>query len=301
MNQRMKIGIIGTDTSHSKAFTELLNDLEHPYHVEGGEVVIAYPGGSPDFELSISRVETFAKDMNYRFGVQMADTPEQVAEACDAILLLSGDGRVHLEQFEKIIPYGKPVFIDKPFANSSEEAKAIYKLAEQWSVPIMSSSALRYAEALTNQLDSNLDDSVVGLDCWGPMIIEPTQKGYFWYGIHLVEMLFTVLGTGCSSVQVSSLGDQDTITGTWHDGRIGTVHGSLSGTLPFIAVMQREKSSSFVDISSGVKPFYASLLEEIMMMFETRNSKIHMETTLEIIRFIEAANESRETGEIIYL
>ena len=56
MPDRMKIGIIGTDTSHSIAFTELLNDPNHRYHVKGGEIVVAYPGGSPDFELSASRV-----------------------------------------------------------------------------------------------------------------------------------------------------------------------------------------------------------------------------------------------------
>lgn len=94
----------------------------------------------------------FAEEMNSRFGVQIAERPEQVAEQCDAVLLLSADGRVHAKLFEAIVPYGKPIFIDKPLALSMKEAAAIAKLAEQWSVPIMSSSALRYAEALTKKI-----------------------------------------------------------------------------------------------------------------------------------------------------
>lgn len=49
MKKEIKIGIIGLDTSHVAAFTELLFVKEHPYHVAGAAVVAAYPGGSADF------------------------------------------------------------------------------------------------------------------------------------------------------------------------------------------------------------------------------------------------------------
>ncbi|OMF22081.1 oxidoreductase [Paenibacillus sp. FSL H8-0548] len=300
MKEQMKIGIIGTDTSHSIAFAELLNDSMHRFHVQGGKVILAYPGGSPDFELSISRVTAFAEEMNSRFGVQIAERPEQVAEQCDAVLLLSADGRVHAKLFEAIVPYGKPIFIDKPLALSMKEAAAIAKLAEQWSVPIMSSSALRYAEALTKK-NNVVDDEVISVDCYGPMYMEPTQTGYFWYGIHLVEMLFTVLGGGCDRVKASGSGDQETITGVWKNGKVGTIHGSRSGGFPFVAAIHRENNSTFVDISSEEKPFYASLLEQVMAMFRTGIPAVDMSITLQIIRFIEAANESRETGKSVTL
>ncbi|GGD94403.1 Gfo/Idh/MocA family protein [Paenibacillus nasutitermitis] len=300
MKEKLKIGIIGTDTSHSIAFTELLNDSAHRYHVEGGKVTLAYPGGSPDFELSISRVAAFAGEMNSRFGVQIAERPEQVAEECDAVLLLSADGRVHKELFEAIVPYGKPIFIDKPLAASVVEAEFIAKLAEQWSVPVMSTSALRYAAALTKQ-NTNTDDKVIRVDCYGPMYMEPTQSGYFWYGIHLVEMLFTVLGSDCEQINASGSGDKETITGIWKNGVVGTIQGSKSGGFPFVAAIHREHSSSFVDIASEEKPFYASLLEQVMTMFHTGIPTVDMSTTLQVIRFIEAANESRDSGKPVML
>src|SRR4029453_1615082 len=107
---------------------------------------------SDDFEMSYSRIDRFTEQISSHYGVKIVDTPEAVAEACDAILLESADGRVHLEQFRRIAAYRKPVFIDKPMAVSYADAKAISELAKLHGVPLMSCSALRYAEALTNAL-----------------------------------------------------------------------------------------------------------------------------------------------------
>lgn len=302
MTGRIKIGIVGTDTSHSIAFTELLNDRSHRYHVQGGEVVAAYPGGSPDFELSISRVAGFAERMRSAHGVRIVESPVRAAEVSDAILLLSADGRVHRELFEEIASFGKPIFIDKPLALRSEDAAAIAETARRLSLPVMSASALRYAEALTKQLTGHpADDAVLGVDCCAPMFMEPTQRGYFWYGIHAAELLYAIMGTGCESVQAIASGDLETIAGTWRNGVVGTIRGSRSGGFPFSAAIHRERNSSFVHVPSEEKPFYASLLEQVMTMFETGVPPVGMDTTLEIIRFLEAANESRETGKTVVL
>lgn len=301
MRERMKIGIIGTDTSHCIAFTELLNDQEHLHHVSKGQVVAAFPCGSPDFELSISRVAGFVEQLESRFAVRILDSAEQIAEASDAILLLCADGRVHREVFEKLAPYGKPIFIDKPIANTIADAEAIAKLAIEWNVPVMSSSALRYAEALTVNLQNNDDGEIIGVDCYGPLNMEITQKGYFWYGIHSVEMLFAAMGGGCAEVTATTTGDQETIIGKWKDGRVGTVRGSRNIWHPFTATIHRERNSAFVEVNSSAKPFYASLLDQVMNMFETGKPTVEMEITLEIVRFIEAANESRKIGKTVYL
>lgn len=292
-----KIGIIGLDTSHVTAFTELLNDENHAHHIKGGRIVAAYPGGSPDFELSISRVEGFTAKLRDDYGVAIMDTPEQVAEASDAILLESVDGRVHLEQFKRIAPYGKPVFIDKPFTVNAEEAAEIAALAQQYNVPVMTSSALRYADSLTTALESGSEQgAIIGADCIGPMLLQPTQPGLFWYGIHTVEMLYTVMGSGCRQVTTFTTELHDEVVGVWADGRIGTIRGNRCGNNGFMAMLHREKGSQFVNASVNEKPYYASMLTHIMALFETGHADVPIADSVEIIRFIEAANESRETG-----
>ena len=301
MGDRLSIGMIGLDTSHAEAFTELLNNPDHPWHVPGGRVTVAYPGGSPDFELSASRVGQYTAKLRDEFGVRIMDSIEGVAEQSDAILLESVDGRVHLEQFSRIAPYGKPVFIDKPFALSSADAAEIIRLAEAHRVPLMSCSALRYAEGLTAELADPSGAPVEGMDCFGPTDRQPTQPGLFWYGIHAAEMLFAGMGAGCEQVTAHFQEGHDMVIGIWRDGRIGTLRGSRTGNRRFGAVVHRNGGSRFVDVYAHPKPYYASLLEWVMEMFRTGRPAIDLKETHEIIRFLEAANESGRTGETVRL
>lgn len=294
--QELIIGIIGTDTSHAIIFTRLLNDMSDPYHVSGGKVVAAYPGGSPDFPLSADRVEGFMDRLQSDFGVQKVNSIEELADSCDAILLLSADGRVHLEQFRRICTYGKPVFIDKPFALNSVDAAEIFRLAEEQGLPIMSSSSLRYAEQLTVCLVQVQHSDIQGATVRGPLVIEPTQSHYFWYGIHSIEMLYAIMGPGCRELSVTVTETEEIIQAEWQDGRVGTVHCKYDTATPFGAAIRTATAIENIEITADAKPYYASLLEQIMVLFRTGNPPLDRVETLEIIRFIEAAEQSRLTG-----
>ncbi|MCJ8012031.1 Gfo/Idh/MocA family oxidoreductase [Paenibacillus sp. KQZ6P-2] len=291
----LKIGMIGLDTSHAPLFAEMLNHSAHPFHVPGGRVTTAFPGGSPDFPLSISRVPGYTAQIRDDFGVRMVETVEAVAEETDAIMLLTVDGRLHVEQFAAVAPYGKPVFIDKPFALSSEDARAVSRIALEHHVPIMSCSSVRFAENLAVALDTN-EGGLIGADCCGPMELQPTQPGFFWYGIHMADMLYRCMGPGCTEVSVTTVEDHDLAVGVWSDGRIGTIRGNRKGNKRFGALLHREQGTDFVDIYANEKPYYASMLEGVMRMFQTKIVPINITETIEVITFLEAANESRKTG-----
>ncbi|MGG4049249.1 Gfo/Idh/MocA family protein [Paenibacillus favisporus] len=299
--EELKIAIIGLDTSHAPLFTELLNNPDHPHHVRGGKVTAAYPGGSPDFELSIGRVDKFTAEVRDNSGVPIAQSIQEAAENADAILLLSVDGRVHLEQFRQIVPYGKPVFIDKPFAVTTRDAKAIYRLAQEHGIPLMSCSSVRWSEGLGRALDSAGQGNIIGADTYGPMELQSTQPGFYWYGIHAADMLYRSMGKGCKEVTVTTNADHDLAVGVWEDGRVGTLRGNRKGNRRFGALIHREQGTEHVDVYADGKPYYASMLEEVIRMFQTGAAPIDMTETLEVIAFLEAANESRETGRTVKL
>ncbi|MFD0713517.1 Gfo/Idh/MocA family protein [Paenibacillus sp. GCM10027626] len=297
MQQPLKLGMIGLDTSHVTAFAAILNDPGHSHHVPGGKIAVAYPGvPSADFALSYGRVQQYTDELSEHYQVAIVDSAEAVAEQCDAVLLESVDGRVHLELFKAIAPYGKPVFIDKPFTTSGAEAKEIFDIAARYQVPVMSCSSLRYSEGLTENLLSAQDSTIIGADCHGPMSLEPTQPGFFWYGIHSVEMLYRILGRGCLSVSVTTNDDYDVITGVWKDGRIGVVRGNRKGNYQFGALIHRVEGTSYVDASADAKPAYSGMLERVIRMFQSGKADIDTEETLEIIHFLESANNSRVSG-----
>ncbi|HET6384690.1 MAG TPA: gfo/Idh/MocA family oxidoreductase, partial [Armatimonadota bacterium] len=128
-----------------------------------------------------------------------------------------------------------------------------------------------------------------------------TQPGLFWYGIHTVEMLYATMGPGCERLTATRTEDHELVVGTWSDGRIGTVRGHRNASGSFGALIHRKKGLQFVDAYNHPRPAYAGLLERVLAMFRTGTSAIHPVETLEVIRFIEAANESRERGEMVEL
>lgn len=301
-SKTLNIGMIGLDTSHAPLFAEMLNEPAHPHHVPGARVTVAFPGGSPDFPLSIDRVAGFTAKIEGDFGVRMAGSIGEVAEEADAILLLTVDGRIHAEQFAAVAPYGKPVFIDKPFAVSSRDARAIADLAREHRVPLMSCSSVRWAENLDAAVRANDGQGrIIGADCCGPMELQPTQPGFFWYGIHMADMLYRCMGPGCTEVRVTANEDHDLAVGVWADGRIGTIRGNRKGNRRFGALLHREQGTGYVDIYAAQKPYFASMLEEVVRMFQTKTPPLDIEETIEVIAFLEAANESRATGKSVPL
>jgi predicted dehydrogenase len=295
-----RIGLIGLDTSHVTIFTKILNDPSDPHHVPGGKVVVGHhPGGSEDFALSHARAPKFTAELKDSFGVKIVDSIEAVAENCDLIFIESVDGRVHRQQFDRVVKFGKPVFVDKPFALNSVDAKYMFDAAAKANIPLMSASSLRYFDVAVEAIGDGND--IVGCDAYGPMGEEPTQPGLFWYGIHTIEMIVAAMGVGCAEVRAFKNENTDMVTFIWRDGRVASLHGVRNAHGKFGLTVQRKDDVRVADPAKSKKPYYAGLVEAIMRSLPAGKSDIPAEQTLEIIRMIEAANESRRSGRAVTL
>jgi hypothetical protein len=286
----LRLGIIGTDTSHAVAFTRILNDQTSPDYVPGARVVAAYKGGSKDVKDSITRVDKFAEELRTKWKVELFPDIASMCKKVDAVLLESVDGRVHLEQVRPVIAAGKPVFIDKPLAATLEDAREIARLAKEAGVPWFSSSSLRYGEIATTM---KYEDAV-GVATWGPGSLEPSHYLQLsWYAIHSVETLFALMGTGVEEVSMISTPGADMVVGKWKDGRIGTVR-SLRSSSGYGAVVYRRKEilQSRPKAAAGYRP----LLVEVVKFFQTGQPPVPNEETLEIFAFMDAAQRSKEQG-----
>ena len=163
----IRLGMIGLDTSHVIAFTKYLND---PKNNTGCRVVAGYPGGSPDFPASANRVEGFTARLRTEYGLEIADSIEELCEKVDGILLESVDGRPHLEQARIVIDAGKPLFVDKPVAHNLTDVISLYRLAEKKGVPCWSSSSLRYGENIAGARENDaLGQIMSAATCLGPV------------------------------------------------------------------------------------------------------------------------------------
>jgi hypothetical protein len=284
----LRIGIIGCDTSHVVAFTETLNNPEAKGHVPGGKVVAAYKGGSPDIPSSISRVEGYSKTLREKYGVKFYDRIEAMCKDVDAMLLESVDGRSHLEQARPVLHARKPVFIDKPMAASLQDVIEIFRLAREAKVPVFSSSSLRFARN-TQAVRDGLIGRVTYAETYSPCEREPHHPDLFWYGVHGVESLFTIMGTGCQTVQRQSTPDgKIEVVGTWSDGRKGVFREDQD----FHGLAKGEKGETAAGSFDGYEP----LVAVIMKFFQTGVAPVKPEETIEIMAFMEAADESKNKG-----
>lgn len=290
----LKIGLVGLDTSHVTAFTQMLNDSSRPDHVPGGRVVAAFKGGSPDVESSATRVDKFTAELQSKWGVELVDSIEELTKRVDVVMLTSVDGRVHLNQVRPVFAAKKPVFIDKPFAHSVRDAREIVRLGRESGTPFFSSSSLRFVDDIRALKNNSALGSILGAFTHGPAPTEPHHPDLVWYGIHSVEMLFTLMGPGCESVTRVHTNGADVVTGRWKDGRTGTVRGIRDGDKAYGAVVFGSKSvaASIPLKASG----YRGLVVEIMKFFQTGVPPVSPEETLEIMAFMEAADMSKARG-----
>ena len=299
MAHEQRIGLVGLDTSHVIAFTKLLNVVTEKDHIPGARVIAGWPGGSDDIDVSKNRVEGFTKDLREKYGVEIMNSPEDVAKACDVVFITAVDGRVHKDLFARTVQFKRPTFIDKPFTTSLADAKEIYRLAEENKVPVMSCSSLRYADGLSEMLAQG--SPVIGCDAFGPMDLIPQLPGYFWYGVHVVEIMQRIMGTGCQSVTVTKTDDFDLLSARWSDNRVATMRGIRNSHHKFGVTLHRKDDFDFVNLHQNKRAWYANMLDAILKTLPQGKSDVSKEDTLEVIKIIEAANESRESGKTVVL
>ena len=113
----------------------------------------------------------------------------------------------------------------------------------------------------------------------------------FWYGVHGVESLFTILGAGCESVSRVDSDSSTVVAGKWRDGRIGTYRGLKTGN-SYAATLYGNKGVAHRAGFSG----YGPLVERICDFFVTRKVPVSRQETIEMFAFMEAADESKRLG-----
>jgi predicted dehydrogenase len=282
-----RIGIIGLDTSHSIAFAKALNAKDAAVVFQGYKVVAAFPYGSRDILSSSERIPGYTEEVQ-KYGVEIVGSITELLKKVDFVMLETNDGRLHLEQALEVIQAGKSMFVDKPVTASLSDAIILYETARSHNVPIFSSSSLRYITGIEELLNGKIG-AITGALTFSPAKFEKTHPDLFWYGIHGVETLFAIMGTGCTSVSRVSSDHTDQVTGIWVDGRIGAFRGIRSGKGDYGGIVFGEKGILSLGGYSGYNP----LLVQIIRFFDSGVVPVKSEETLEILAFMEAADLSK--------
>lgn len=278
----MKIGVIGTDSTHALAFSERLKKKGHD--------LFAYRGGSSN-ELSTTRIEQVSGELRKR-GIPFINTLQELAHICDAFIITSVDASQHFEQFADLSASEKPIFIDKPLAQNYEQARSMIELGNEKGTPLMSCSALRFAEEI--QLAKS-KKRIEAVDIITPLPM--LQKlDYFYYGIHAVEMISALKGTSIKDVAVTYNEQQHFIKFTFLDGTVSSIRGYLQHRQSFQFIIHTQQQSEWFEIAEGNVLFYDHLIDAIEQFFIKKKSLIDQTETLQTIKLLEQMKHAASTN-----
>lgn len=291
--QPLKIAIVGLDTSHSVELPRLMNspDCKPELKIDGMHVVAVNR-----FETPFQNKEGLDKRQAQleAWGIKVTEDLDETVADCDAIMMEINDPSYHLEYFERIAKLGKPVFLDKPLADNTENGRKIIELARANNVRVWSGSSLPFAPELLEAM-AHLHGEALFAHSFGALGIAPAGNSLIWYGVHSFEMMQKLIGApGADEVWSVDNGVSVVTCVNYNDGRRGVVE-SIRGSWKYGGRVQSQSEAQCFVINSVL---YYNLLLNIRPFFRGGEAPVTMEKTFEGLAIMEAANKSIETGKV---
>ncbi len=279
----IKLGICGTNNSHSVVFSRLANaaNLPKEERVRGAKVV------------AFSAYDDENVDKLRDLGLRQVSGKEDLVPLVDGVLCVTRDGNKHLEEATPFLEAGVPTFVDKPLAVSLEDAREIASIARRTGTPLMSCSSLRYAPEITSRA-ARLKE------------ISPLRTGTvtgmgetIFYGVHAAEMMSAVFGSEIEYVMNVGSEGHDIACIQYHDGKTVSLQIVRDAKVDFRVIAHGEGGREEMPVSTQL--YYPETLRRVVQFVKTGKSPIAIEDTLEIIACLNALVRSRESGEKVYL
>ena len=289
--EKIKVAIIGLDTSHSVELPRLMcsPDVKPEMKIEGMTVTACQR-----FETPFQNKEGLDKRQAQleQWGIKVTECFDQAVSDCDAIMIEINDPAYHLEYFEKAATLGKPIFLDKPLAGTLEEGRKIVEMAKKHNLRVFSGSSLPLTPTIPVALEK-LGGAVVMGQTFGALGNAPAGDSLIWYGVHSFEMLQRLLGCGAEKVFAVENDVSVVSSIVYSGGRRGVVE-SIRGMWAYGGRVQSAEKAEFFHVDSS--KLYYHLMTHIRTFFQGGPTPIPMEQTFEGLAMMCAARKSIETG-----
>jgi len=288
----VKVGIIGLDTSHTIEFTRRAQapDCPEDHKVEGIKIIncMRFPSSYNSEEDQDKR-----QTQMEQWGVKVTKNIDEALEGVDAIMMEINNPALHLKYFTQMLDKvkGRPVFMDKPIADTFKNAKEIVDTIKKKQLKIFSASSLRFAP-LIEQIAKEVPSPKVGF-ATGPLGKAPEGSSVVFYGVHTVEMLERIMGRGAKKVfaQESPLGVGATIE--YSDGRRGFVQFNEKNWIWAALALDENGAKSYVIDGTYL---YTILLKKIVEFFNGGDAPVQVDDTFEIQAILNAIDDSIASG-----
>ena len=241
------------------------------------EVKYAYGHIEPTIPGLISNEEWAEKQ-----GIELVSTMEEIVEKSDCLIVLSPDNcEMHYELSKLALESGKPVFIDKTFADTKAEAEKIFAIAEKSGSPCFSSSALRFSEIL-GAVDKSAINSVISMGCGADIGI---------YLIHQIEPIVVLMGSDVKKVMYLGNDKCPSWQLLFADGRTASI-SFMKNDWSYLFRINHDTRNELIKINDD---FFKFEIMAMLEMFRTGKAPIDKAQTIAIMAIRETCIKATNT------
>ncbi|MEK7412218.1 MAG: Gfo/Idh/MocA family oxidoreductase [Planctomycetota bacterium] len=290
MPDPIRVAIIGLDTSHAVEYPRRMQapDCAEELRVPGLRAVscLRFPSA---FQNESGQDQRQAQLVNW--GVRVAPDITDALRDVDAVMLEINDPTLHLPWFAQVVALGKPVYIDKPLADSAQAGAEIIRLATAHRLRLFSSSPLRSDATLNITCAALPRPHQVAV--YGPLGTAPTGSSVLWYGVHAVEMLNRAMGRGAAAVSARRDACGVTLIVDYLEQRRGVVE-LTAGVWIYGGTLRDNTTARTFSVDSAA--IYSAHLRDIERFFRGGEPLASLDDALEILRILAAADRSLASG-----
>ena len=283
----IRLGLLGVNTSHADAFSRIFNGSDDaPAAIDMASITAIWGQDA-------GRVTELADRHHIE---RVVEEPGDLLGEVDGVLVVddTDGGALHADLARPFLEAGLPVFVDKPMTTRYEDAVGLFELASRTGAPLLSCSALRFA--------AELEPAQAELQRIGPLssVVSVGPGDWYYYGVHAVELLGAVAGTGAVSVHRHAFDQRDVAVIPYADGPVAVVATLRDAAYVFELTAYGAHGHTSFTVTDHVA-FYTNTMREVVQMVETRRSPLRPEQTLEVLAILNAGERSGATGQAITL
>ena len=279
----MKLAFVGVENSHAPAFLQLIKNNPDKYADIEVAGVYSYDGAAAD-KLVADGLAPMATRIYGAF----------LNGAADCVVNTARHGDNHYEYSLPYLRAGIPMFIDKPFAMTTERAREMIAAAKAGHANICGGSCLKFAPELAElkrTVAAGELGNVLSASFSAPVNMANPYGGFFFYSQHLVQMMTAVFGNHAQSVYAKARDNAVTAIVTYPH---------IDITLHYVgycysASIYGDKASRHVQIGD-VSALYGPEFDELHTMLRTGIMPETYDDLLYPVSVLEALYLSYKTG-----
>jgi hypothetical protein len=293
-NKIIKLGVVGISegNGHPYSWSAIFNGYELDLIKECGFPVIPeylslqkFPENFLSKYGKVTSVFTQNKSIsqhisNSCFIEHIAESPEDLIQNVDAILFARDDSENHLKMTLPYINSGLPIFIDKPFALTLEDANTMLN-AQKYSSQIFTCSSFRFADELI--LTKRESDKLGEIN----FVKAQIPKKWSTYAVHLLEPIVVNVKSRGRFVKVVIKKEKNyRIYTIFWENLEAELHLTNTNIVP-ISFEYHGNKKSIKKIFNDSFNCFKNSLHKFVYQAKTKKNIISRDDTLEIVKILE--------------